>query len=228
MRRHHGFSLIEILVAMVLLSMVVLVSSQAYSIFASKWDGRLGRFNQTLSEAKSLTLVQRAVDGIIPYVAFNAKDKPKLYFEGNRNGFVAVSNSPVFAPESAAVIRLQAEQLSDFTFMLTYQEWPMVSPLLKTDQPLAFGRKITLFTHQENILFRYFGWESAKAKNQNTGDIFAPPAQKEWFNEYNSLERELQPHKIAIMLSSERGEREFIYRLNEYESYQLSRYGDNL
>jgi len=221
-----GFSLIEIMVAMVLLSMVVLVSTQAYSIFSDKWDGRLGHFNQTLSEAKSLVLVQRAIDGIVPYVVFNEQSQPRLYFEGNRNGFVAVTNTPVFTVGQAAVIRLEAKQLSDFGFELTYQEWSMEdSLLLKTDQELDFGRNIKLFDNQSDILFRYYGWPSAKDKS-NAGDIFSKPVTPEWFSDYNSLERGLQPNKISISLSGDNGDREFIYNLSSLESYQLSRYGD--
>ena len=93
---------------------------------------------------------------------------------------------------------------------------------------MAFGRKITLFSQQSDILFRYFGWESLQAKSKTADDIFSQPIQAQWFNDYNSLERGLQPNKIAILLTGQSDKREFIYPLSESESYQLSRYGEDM
>ena len=58
MKYDKGFTLVEMLVSMVLLSMVLLIASSAYSMFSERWNGRLGHFNQSVAQAKNLILVQ--------------------------------------------------------------------------------------------------------------------------------------------------------------------------
>ena len=96
MNKGHGFTLIELLITMALLSMIILIGSSAFGLFAQRWDGRLGQFDSTMRSAQNIMLVQDVLTSLIPYVAYNRDGKPVIYFEGNRNGFVAVSSRSIF------------------------------------------------------------------------------------------------------------------------------------
>ena len=201
-----GFTLVEMLVSMVLLSMVLLIASSAYSMFSDRWSGRLGHFNKTVVQAKQLILVQEALKSIVSYAVTNDKEQAKFYFEGNRNGFVAVTLRSVFSPESAAVMRLQVTQNDDFTYNLSYQESAMTDQLLITaKQSLNFSKPIILFDNLTEIDFQYFGWPSTQDKYWTIDSAIPRPEPPIWFNEYNSLALNLQPEKITVTFTTEQG-----------------------
>jgi hypothetical protein len=204
------------LVSMVLLSMVLLIASNAYSLFSDRWNGRLGHFNQSVTNAKQLILVQESLKSVISYVVTNDENKAKMYFEGNRNGFVAVTLKSLFTPQVAAVMRIQITQNSDFTYTLTYQEAAMTERLLtKARQTLSFSKPIVLFDNLTNIEFQYFGWPSTENKYWQPDGPTLNRKPKAWFNEYNSLEKSLQPEQIKITFTNSLGSFILQVKLND-------------
>jgi len=214
-KKHYGFTLVEMLVSMVLLSMVLLIASSAYSQFSERWNGRLGHFNKSVTHAKHLVLVQESLKSIISYVVTDDQKQAKLYFEGNRNGFVAVTLRSIFTPEVSAVIRLQFIQNEDFSYKLIYQESAMTEQLLvHAAQPLSFSKSIVLFEGLTSADFQYFGWPSIESKNWTPDNILSKPEPKTWFNDYNSLERNLQPEQIKITFTTDKGQFTLLAKLN--------------
>jgi len=206
-RANKGFTLVEMLVSMVLLSMVLLIASNAYSLFSDRWNGRLGHFNQSVTQARQIVLVQEALKSIVSYVVTNEKDQAKLYFEGNRNGFVAVTLRSLFSPGKAAVMRLQVTQNVDFTYALSYQESSMEDQLLITaKQSLNFSEPIVLFDNLTAINFQYFGWPSTQSKQWTIDSNMPQPQPPTWFEEYNSLAINLQPEQILVTFGSVQGD----------------------
>lgn len=194
-----GFTLVEILVAMIILSSVTLIAANAFSLFSTRWDGRLGRFDDTLKTAKTRLLVQEILENITPYVATSIDGKQRLFFEGNRNGFVAVSLTSLRDPSVPAVIRLSAIQQADFSYRLTYEEWPMSQRLLlQSGVALDFDPPIVLYSRLKDVQFQYFG---APAQSQLDDleraqqELGVPPR---WLPQYNSLATFRQPEKIDI------------------------------
>lgn len=222
-----GFTLVEMLVSMVLLSMVLLIASSAYSSFSSRWDGRLGHFNRTAMQAKQLILVQEALNSIVAYAVTNESAQAKLYFEGNRNGFVAVTLRSIFTPENAAVIRMQLLQNPDFSYRLIYQESSMLEQLLtKANQPLNFSKPIVLFDNLSKVDFQYFGWSSRESKYWTIDSATAQPEPPAWYNEYNSLVKNLQPEQVKITFSNEQGDFALQAKLNSTTPGLLTSYAD--
>jgi len=206
-KANKGFTLVEMLVSMVLLSMVLLIASKAYALFSDRWNGRLGHFNKSMTQAKQFILVQETLKSIVSYVVVDDDKQAKIYFEGNRNGFVAVTLRSLYTPEVAAVMRLQVSQNADFTYTLSYQEFAMTQQLLTNmTQPINFSEPIVLFDNLTNIDFQYFGWPSTKSKYWQADTSSGRQEPQAWFDEYNSLEINLQPEQIKINFTSSQGE----------------------
>ena len=159
MKKNRGFTLIELLVTMTLLSLIVLIGSSAFGLFGQSWDGRLGKFDDTLRKAKNIMLVQDVLDSLVPYVAYARDGKAFIYFEGNRNGFVAVSGKSLFSSGDFAVVRFSVKQNIDLSYDVFYEEWAMDDQLLtKVGAPLPFSRPMRLFTSVTDPIFEYYGW----------------------------------------------------------------------
>ena len=67
-RKLRGFSLLEMLVAVVVLSMVIGISTYAYSLFIRQWDGHLGRFDESQAQYQRLEWLATALQDTLPYL----------------------------------------------------------------------------------------------------------------------------------------------------------------
>ena len=79
MNRVKGFTLIELLVSMSLLSFIILIGSSGFAMFSERWDGRLGKFDSAMADARNLMLVNDALASLVPYVALDRNKKPRFY-----------------------------------------------------------------------------------------------------------------------------------------------------
>jgi len=220
-RQSGGFTLLELLISMSMLSLVVLIGSSAYGLFAQRWDGQLGRFDTLLHEAKNIVLVQSVLDSLIPYIAFDDRGRPFNYFEGNRNGFVAVASRSIYSEGDFSVVRFSTVQNDDLSFDVFYEEWPMNRSLLvSTTQLLNFSKPITIFESVESPKFEYFGWNDIRQKE--TGDLATPPPL--WTDSYNGLEAWFAPMRARLTFVTDEGPFQIEASLASEKRGLLSRY----
>ena len=223
MKYSKGFSLLEVLVSMALLSMIVLIGSSAFGMFAQRWDGQLGKFDSTLTRTRNLILVQEVLDSLLPYVVYDSDDKPVIFFEGNRNGFIAVASNSVFGGEQYATIRFSVIQNVDLTFDVTYEESLMRYDLLRTaQQKLIFSSPLVLFDSITKPQFEYYGWASIEAKNGVDG--VRSPESPTWLEDFNALDLKFAPLKARLKFASGLGSFEILSNLAKEPKGLLSRY----
>jgi prepilin-type N-terminal cleavage/methylation domain-containing protein len=218
-----GFTLIEMLITMSILSMVVLAGSSAFGFFSQQWDGSLGKFDQSMSNSRNIMLVQEILDNLIPYMAYDSKDQPSIYFEGNRNGFVAVSGRSLFKQERLAVVRFSVRQNTDLTFDVLYEEWPMEDEVLvSANTDLPFYPPLVLFRSVTEAEFGYFGWSDILSKKGNGGDQFPqPPA---WYPSLNAVASSVAPIKARLRFKFKDNPYELLSVLAEQPSNLITRY----
>lgn len=225
MNKGHGFTLIELLITMALLSMIILIGSSAFGLFAQRWDGRLGQFDSTMRSAQNIMLVQDVLSSLIPYVAYNREGKPIIYFEGNRNGFVAVSSRSIYSDSDFAVVRFSVRQNSDFDYDVLYEESPMVDDILVSlNQSLEFSRPMVLFESVRDPLFQYYGWANVDERDAENRDEISPP---QWLNDYNGLEAMFAPVKASLAFADSDGPYQISSTLTSEPPGLLSRYKRN-
>lgn len=223
MKKLAGFTLIEMLVTMSILAMVVLASASAFGFFAQRWDGSLGNFDQSMTHSKNIMLVQEVLDNLVPYMAYDSKNQASVYFEGNRNGFVAVSSRSLFRQDRMAVVRFSVQQNSDFTFNVLYEEWPMEDDVLvyaKTSVP--FFPPLVLFHSVTSADFQYFGWSDRLSKTGNGGDQL--PQAPSWHKSLNSVASMVAPLKVRLSFNFKDNPYVLMSALAEQPSNLISRY----
>jgi len=193
-----GFTLVEMLITMVLLSSVVLIGSSAFGFFAQRWDGQLGKFDSTMQNVRDLLLVHEVLDSLVPYVAYDKGEVPVIYFEGNRNGFIGVSSRSVLEGDGFSVVRFSIAQNSDFSFDVLYEEWPMKDDILRSaQQEIPFSLPLRLFNSVDSPKFEYFGWASSEEKYGVEGIM--PAGEAKWLADYNALNKSFPPLKARLV-----------------------------
>jgi len=225
-RSNSGFTLVELLVSIVLLSMIILAGSSSFWLFSQRWDGQLGRFDAAVSHAKSVMLTQDILNSLFPYVAYK-NGIPFLYFEGNRNGFVSVSSKSILSYGDFSVVRFSVSQNDDLTFDVLYEEWPMDTDLLvTTSQRISFSPPLTLYKSVRNPRFEYFGWNHIRSRVLRD-DMSAVPAPV-WSEAYNGVEAAMAPIKARLTFETKDGPYSIMGALSSENPGLLSRYKQRL
>src|SRR5690606_924400 len=111
--RARGFTLIEVLLAMMLLSIVMYIGSLSFSIFSERWSKELGGFNQDVSETRKLLLLRQVFRGAANYLLRDASDDPVYLFDGNSQRVKFVTNAPIFQTDNQALVSLEVKTLAD-------------------------------------------------------------------------------------------------------------------
>jgi prepilin-type N-terminal cleavage/methylation domain-containing protein len=196
-----GFSLLEMLVAIVVLSIVIGISTFAYSIFIRQWDGHLGRFDEAQAQYQRLEWLATALEDTLPYVVRDEQDQPGFYFLGRDEGLTLVTMSPIFAVGEPALVRVFREPDEDGTWKLVYEEAPFAGTLLaRSDQRMEFRHRLVVARDLTKPVFRYFGWANIGSR-LTIDDAFG--GQQYWFDEYDGLVRRYHPEKIELRIGSE-------------------------
>ena len=155
-----GFTLIEVLLAMMLLSMVMYIGSLSFSIFSDRWQKELGSFNADVSEARKLLLLRQLFQGASNYLVRDTDNRAAYLFQGDARELVFVTNSPVFNTGYQAWVKLSVHTLATGQQQLRYEEYSFAAtPLFSvTAQPKPDHSMVIM--QDDNIRFNYFGWNS--------------------------------------------------------------------
>lgn len=222
MTKIKGFTLIELLVSTALLSMIIVVCTVAFGLFADRWDGRLGHFDRTLRSSQYAILVQDVLDSLVPYVAYGRDGWPVVFFEGNRNGFVAVSSKSLFSYGHFAVVRFSVRQHDDSRFDVIYEEWPMDSEVLvSSGEPLDFSEPLVLFAGVTEPLFSYFGWPDVAERSAIDDQISMPPR---WSATYDGVQALRAPLKANLSFTTPLGSYRIVSAVTSKSRGVLGRY----
>ncbi|WP_258807323.1 prepilin-type N-terminal cleavage/methylation domain-containing protein [Pseudidiomarina sp. CB1] len=206
-KTQRAFTLVETLIAMVLLSLLMLGGALAYDYFTQNWQRNKGSMNDAMQRHHLTTLVQRVTQSTFPKVIYKDRRAQQLafYFLGRDEGFTAVSSASVQDPALPAVYRIFREQKSNGKWRLVYEEAPLDGvPLEEADQTLPFNFRRVLYDDLEALDFSYFGWNNyderrAMISAENTEEL--EPA---WYTTYDGLQRVAHPLAIAINMNGMR------------------------
>jgi prepilin-type N-terminal cleavage/methylation domain-containing protein len=222
LKRQVGFSLIELLVSMALLSMVVLVGSLAISLFSSRWNGQLGVFDETMRSNKYFMLTHDVLNSLLPYVVYSREGKPVIFFEGNRNGFVSVASTSLFSGNFFTVVRLSVKQNPDLTFDVIYEESAMIDQMFtRLDQEVVFSQPLVLFQEVKDPMFQYFGLKDHPSQLSEFETAISPSI---WLDEYNALDSLFAPEKVLLEFSSSAGRHNILANVRGQPPGLVSRY----
>ena len=207
-----GFSLLEMLVAVVVLSMVIGISTYAYAMFIRQWDGRLGRFDEAQAQYQRLEWLAAALEDTLPYVVRDDEGELGFYFLGRDEGLTLVTMSPIFGVGEPAMIRVFREPDEGDAWRLVYEEAPFAGILLAhADQRMEFRHRLVIARGLPVPVFRYFGWADLRSR-VTVGESLS--AERLWFDEYDGLVRQFHPGKIELRLGRDVAVFEFPERVD--------------
>jgi prepilin-type N-terminal cleavage/methylation domain-containing protein len=218
MRRIAGFTLIEVLISMLLLSLVMFIGSLSFSVFTQRWQSDMGHFTEQADRARKLFLLQRSIQGISNYFVLDSKNEPVYFFLGSSDHLVFVTNNPIFSAGSQALVRLRVIPLEDGAQELVYQESSFNKFPLLSLEPLPIADKSLVILKAVNIRFNYYGWMSNQDRLESYDNEVLKPLRPKWQDEYLAHEVAILPYAINLTW----GENEpIIFPMNNDNAFQL-------
>ncbi|RUO56269.1 prepilin-type N-terminal cleavage/methylation domain-containing protein [Pseudidiomarina homiensis] len=203
-KTQRAFTLVETLIAMVLLSLLMLGGALAYDYFTQNWQRNKGSMNDAMQRHHLTTLVQRVTQSTFAKVVHKNRQAGHLgfYFLGREEGFTAVSSASVQDPTVPAVYRLFKEQNQDGTWRLIYEEAPLKGfRLEEPEQNLPFNFRRVIYDNIAELDFSYFGWNNYDERRDVISAENREVLEPRWFNEYDGLARVVHPIAIRINLN---------------------------
>ncbi|MBU2972644.1 type II secretion system GspH family protein [Pseudoalteromonas sp. C2R02] len=218
-KNRSGFTLVELLIAITIVSLLLFTGSYSYSIISERWNKQLGQFNVNLEHSKKLALLQRVLEGIHPHVIVDSKQSPSFFFIGATDSLLAVSRSGFYSRTSGEIFRLESLANENGSFDLIYQASLSDNLLLKgTDQNITFDTTQTLFQNLDKVEFSYYGWASLNAKSASTTNL------ESWYTSYSGIDRRYTPSKFELVLTQQDKTYRVSIALEQEVSHWLSPY----
>ena len=217
MKPLRGFTLIEMLVSLVILTSIMLLSSQAYRFFVTQLNQRQDDFTQLSDQFKRMTWLQNQLAAVDMYYVTATDGSLQLYFKGSKDSIIWISATSVTQPGTAALsaIGLQDEQLS-------YCEMRLDELLLKQDDvtlsQLCQNFSLSIMSASE-LSIAYFGWPDLNA--QLSHDASTPKINAvtgpEWFSKFDAAETATLPGLVKLSIKDDELAKEYwiqLYGLN--------------
>lgn len=191
-----GFTLVEVMITLTVLSLVMLTGAYAFNYMAQNWQRNQASYNRALEGYEDWTMVQRAVSNTFPKVV-RENDSIGFYFLGREDGFTAVTQVAVQDPEYPAVYRLFREPYEE-GWQLVYEEALLNEMvLIEGEQQLPFGFRQVLGRNLREIEFEYYGWANMAERNRGISE-FSEGESTQWFSDYDGIERVQHPLVVQI------------------------------
>ena len=173
MRKAAGFTLVEIMVAMVLLSITMLLLYSGLSFALRSWDAGDVNGRRTADRRLGENFLRRELSELFP-MRFKDATQLKVAFEGgaNRIRFVSSRAPGVQAGGISLVgIEIEEDREKHTKDLVMYRAMP--DDEAKDFGPLDRGERHLLLGGVEQVTFGYFGAENefAEPKWQDTWDI---------------------------------------------------------
>ncbi|SEA29647.1 prepilin-type N-terminal cleavage/methylation domain-containing protein [Alkalimonas amylolytica] len=222
-RAQRGFTLIEVLLAITLLSLLMLSAVMAYDFMQQNWQRNQASQQRSQQHHAQWQLLYDVLVNTFPKLVQQQSLQSQrgdsgavgFYFLGRENGFTAVSATSMQDPASAAVYRLfkEPDPAQPGLWQLVYEEALLKEQLLAyAEQELPFAFRRVLLTGQQQLEFAYRGYASLQQKLQAQDD---PATSLSWQSEYDGIQALLQPEQLHISSDSWQWQQRFDHSGNE-------------
>ncbi|WP_175623906.1 type II secretion system protein [Pseudocolwellia agarivorans] len=197
MKSNKGYTLIEVLVAMVIFSVLITLAVSSYRYFFTSVGDKKNQ-SYALSLLTQRKIINTSIKGLEAYYYLDYDNKSVLFFNGKKESFSFVSYQPSYLDEPLVVSTFF---IAESGKELRYCERPLGSLALinymfrDSDCPVSH-----LYFEGESISFSYFGWKDAFELDNFYSEYLnvAIKPQPKWRFQYNSAETLTLPLFIRI------------------------------
>lgn len=218
--RNSGMTLVEMLIATVILTGMISLATFSYSYFSNYWQRQEHKSRSLFEFGITLTEIKRVISGMTPFNVRNGLNDFGTYFKGSGQFFYAVSSMSIRDPSKAAVffvsIRTNAD---DDSWVLTYKESMLdrfrPDELNLLPQPFDFVTEITVPGNRPNL--SYLGWPKKFNPEFNAHVVSAvfDLKEAEWLDNYDGNEHQSIPSAVKLSFLNQGNRVQWVNRTSD-------------
>ena len=206
-KKDNGFTLIEILVATIILASLVYLATLSYSLFLRIWKQGDVRANVAVERYRTDMLLRSALESIYDYyVTDPVNEKAGLYypfFKGERDRAEFVVLSSVFRKGYPAVARLSTRKVTEGAqthCQVVYEETPLQDLYLKyNDFSERYKYAMVVYDNVKDFRLRYFGmWEPERVFGKATA---TSTIMYKWQDSFYGKKHRVIPRQIELVVN---------------------------
>lgn len=221
-RHNFGFTLIEVLISMMVLSSLIYIATLSYSMFLDVWQKKKLIDTTALNDYRSHILVRSALESVCDYYVTDPSNE-KIghyypFFKGKKKMLEFVTLSSVFNKGIPAAARLSLKD-SPNGHNLIYEELPLDQTYIKyADVNPKYSRAMVVYTGIKKMNFSYYGmWEIKWSQKENHFKTIY-----KWQDTFSGQEKNNIPEMIKITLVSEAVETVILFPVRAKNVYKRS------
>ena len=223
-RNAKGFTLIEVLIATMVLSAVVYLATISCSMFLNVWEKKRLTDTSAINAYRSHILVRSALESIYDYyVTDPANEKAGRYYpffngEGDMLEFVTLSSVFKKGVPAAARIRLDNQPAGDENYRaIVYEEAPLDNAYIKySGDNLKYSRLMTVYTGVKKINIRYYGiWETKWMPEKDGFETIY-----KWQKTFDGKKKNAVPEIIEMTLITDNGDKALLFPVRGNNVYK--------
>lgn len=222
LRNQTGFTLVEVLVSTIILSLIIFIAVMSYSTFLDTWQKRQRLDSNLFDNFRKHQLLRQSFESIYDYFITDPENEINgvwyPYFKGGSDKIEFVTLSSVFrkGKPALACLSLKTDEESEISF-LVYEEAFLDRTYLKYDSETpVYEKKINVYENLKEINIRYYG--ALEIKWNNTAETFQTI--KAWQEEFVGKQRNAIPDIIEITITADSGDSRMIFPVKGNNAYK--------
>lgn len=208
-----GFTLIEVLIATLVLSMVIYLATISYSLFLDTWERKRLSDVTAIQEYRSRFLLRNSLESIFDYYVTDPKSERNVrrypFFKGQKESLEFVTLSSVFHKGTPAVarIRLTRSEVGNLKALI-YEETSLAKTYIRyNDDPIEYKNQMLIYNNLKSVRIRYFGvWEIRFDPGKES-----VITEYKWQETFEGNERNAVPHTIEMIVEFGEGETMLVF-----------------
>ncbi|TMO46485.1 type II secretion system protein [Pseudoalteromonas ruthenica] len=192
-----GFTLVEVLVAMVIFTMVIALSVTSYRFVLGQIDDNQNRSD--VSQLSKIKMLNQQVRALEPLFFINNKGEGVPFFVGQKDGFAFISPTPKLLDEHMVIAQILASEQGFIYCELPYGSQSLQNYVLRE----RLCQQQVMLYQGDNAELEYFGWRDALQLDNYYSEYLNVSVRPEpaWSSRYLSSSRGVLPLFIRLTLT---------------------------
>ncbi len=215
MLNQKGFTLIEVLLASMIFSVLIGIAAWGYGQYIDVWEKQLFSDVPEMSDYRRLALMRRSIEGCFDYYVKSAKsDFMAPFFEGEKSRFTFVTRCPVFSDAPVALARITLKEEANLHALLYEEENLKGTYLTNATHNMKGEHGLVVMKDISGFEISYFGLSSEGLTAQ---ELMAEEDLRtyQWSPDFSGDIRGLLPAKVDMQIRKGGETYRFLFHMGE-------------
>lgn len=205
--KQSGFTLVETLIASVLLFTVLVMGAWAYGFFVGNFNNSKEKSHAALLALRQSIIARYVIDGIFPYYLPEVRvgvrqglSQSKPFFLGNAEQFSSITELSTTEVNTPSIVTVK---YNDEEGKVVVCSSPLINGFLLRVPEIgeSCSNELTLIDDIQDADIEYYGWSNIEDYLLMRNQPGAPPIQLTWRNSYDAMVSGMMPFMVRINMT---------------------------